>query len=405
MRARSRVFATGLAAACLIGSLATSVAIAAPMPAWAPLAASGPTNLPPVQSEVQRIAVDAEGGTYTLAQTTATGSGTLSFGQGFSFGYAGGATEITVFSVASGAFHEGQVASGTGIEGGTTVVAVSPDGKTITLSQPTTEAGSGFVIGASKEVTGLSNSLGSFHVGDAITGTGIPGGTTVESVGAGTLMLSQPPTAGGTSTLSATETTAAIGFDAEASALEAALDALPALDVAVTGGPGGKGGAEHHYSLIFGGEQADTNVPELSADSASLTGNNHHAAVYTAVEGGQGTTELAIYAQNVGGLPSSNTVMLEFSLPSGIMTTATPGGSGWSCAPGGAGQSSVSCETSEVAQPGLALPPLTPRSPPNPAPKAASSTSRSPAAVRSARPPTTCRSSSVRLRRRRACSR
>ncbi|MBS1887217.1 MAG: hypothetical protein JSU06_08520 [Actinobacteria bacterium] len=36
-------------------------------PAWRVLAATGPTNLPPVTKEVQRVAVDASGGTFTLA--------------------------------------------------------------------------------------------------------------------------------------------------------------------------------------------------------------------------------------------------------------------------------------------------------------------------------------------------
>jgi hypothetical protein len=68
----SRLFAISVAAACLAAGLLATAAQAA-APAWLPIAASGPTNLPPVQSEVQRVAVDAEGGVFTLtfnAQTT-----------------------------------------------------------------------------------------------------------------------------------------------------------------------------------------------------------------------------------------------------------------------------------------------------------------------------------------------
>jgi hypothetical protein len=47
-------------------------------PAWRVLAATGPTNLPPVTSEVQGVAVDASGGTFTLA-FEGQSTGALSF--------------------------------------------------------------------------------------------------------------------------------------------------------------------------------------------------------------------------------------------------------------------------------------------------------------------------------------
>ncbi len=62
-----------LAGACLFAAICAAPASAAPAPAWSPLAVSGPTVLPPTQSETQRLAVDAEGGTFTLTfegQTT-----------------------------------------------------------------------------------------------------------------------------------------------------------------------------------------------------------------------------------------------------------------------------------------------------------------------------------------------
>src|SRR5262245_47426530 len=46
-------------------------------PAWKLLAVTGPTNLPPTQSETQRLTVEAAGGTFTLGQQTAEGEGTL----------------------------------------------------------------------------------------------------------------------------------------------------------------------------------------------------------------------------------------------------------------------------------------------------------------------------------------
>jgi hypothetical protein len=64
-KAISRLLAVTAAALALTG-LGAGVAQAA-APAWQILAATGPTNLPPVTNEVQRVAVDASGGTFTLA--------------------------------------------------------------------------------------------------------------------------------------------------------------------------------------------------------------------------------------------------------------------------------------------------------------------------------------------------
>jgi hypothetical protein len=61
----TRLLAAGFAVLALAGLLATGAQAAAP--AWRVLGATGPTHIPPVTSEVQRLAVDASGGTYTLA--------------------------------------------------------------------------------------------------------------------------------------------------------------------------------------------------------------------------------------------------------------------------------------------------------------------------------------------------
>jgi hypothetical protein len=58
-----------LAALAALGCLCAlpGAAAATPAPTWLPIAATGPTVLPPVQSEVQRLAVDAEAGSFTLS--------------------------------------------------------------------------------------------------------------------------------------------------------------------------------------------------------------------------------------------------------------------------------------------------------------------------------------------------
>lgn len=109
------------------------------------------------------------------------------------------------------------------------------------------------------------------------------GGTATNEIQ--TLTISGTPT-GGTYTLTFTtpdgdeQTTAAIAYNANAAAIEAALEALSNLvpaDVAVTGsGP---------FSITFSGAYAQTNVPQMTA-TASLTGGTAPAATVTTATGG-----------------------------------------------------------------------------------------------------------------------
>jgi hypothetical protein len=72
-RAQRIVLLTALA--LIAAGLLVATSAQAAGPAWRVMGASGPTNLPPLQSETQELDVDAEGGTFTLsfgAQTTST---------------------------------------------------------------------------------------------------------------------------------------------------------------------------------------------------------------------------------------------------------------------------------------------------------------------------------------------
>jgi predicted acyl esterase len=73
--------------------------------------------------------------------------------------------------------------------------------------------------------------------------------------------------------------TAAIAFDATPAAVEAALDALPQTDVAVTGAAGGP------YTITFVGVLAKTDVDELIGDPTGLTGGAMTATVVTNTDG------------------------------------------------------------------------------------------------------------------------
>jgi hypothetical protein len=84
-----------------------------------------------------------------------------------------------------------------------------------------------------------------------------------------TVTLTGAPT-GGTFTLTYDgQTTGTIAYNASAATVDAALEALSNIgsgDVAVTGSAGGP------YTVTFGGALAATNVPEMTANGASLTG-------------------------------------------------------------------------------------------------------------------------------------
>jgi hypothetical protein len=90
---------------------------------------------------------------------------------------------------------------------------------------------------------------------------------------------------GGTYTLTyAGQTTAAIAYNANAAAVQAALVALSNLapgDVVVTGGPG----ASADLVITFGGTLAKRNVAAITTNAASLTGGAGTATITTATAG------------------------------------------------------------------------------------------------------------------------
>ena len=103
---------------------------AAPVPAWAPLASSGPTNLQPVQSEISRLQVDATEGTFTLSARTFLAKGTVAS--------LGVHTSAVVIEEEEGAFAAGQEIRGEYFAPGTTITVVI--GNFRVLSQPTTNS-------------------------------------------------------------------------------------------------------------------------------------------------------------------------------------------------------------------------------------------------------------------------
>lgn len=125
-----------------------------------------------------------------------------------------------------------------------------------------------------------------------------------------TVTITGTPT-GGTYTLTFDgETTAAIAFDAAASAVQAALEALSNVvpgDVTATGGP-------HPGTPVvvtFGGSYLGANVPQMTAASGSLTGGTTPTVTVTTGTGGgsgsaDGTETLAGFLFCAIAAPTSN---------------------------------------------------------------------------------------------------
>lgn len=169
-------------------------------------------------------------------------------------------------------------------------VAVDAAGGTFTLTFRTQlSTGSGELEAGSNVVTAVSG--GSFAVGQTVEAPGIPAGTTITAMGGfsfggnSTLTLSAPATSTGAETISASlnATTDPLPFDASASQLEDALEALSNLgsgNVAVSGGPG-DAGASSPYTATFRGALAGVNVAPISADASGLTGGASSAVVTT----------------------------------------------------------------------------------------------------------------------------
>jgi hypothetical protein len=314
-------------------------------PAWKVLAVTGPTNLPPRQSETQRITVEAAGGSYTLTKLVAEGEGTPVTRSGV-FELTEG-SDIATIVFAEPPFEVGQLVTGAGIATGTTVIAVTAT--TVELSAPATEtSGFSFLTALSKELSSVSSASGTFSVGDELSGEDIAAGTKITAVGAGgtTLTLSQFVTG------ASAEPVALKGFavssdltvDASPIVVQAAVESLgfPAGSLSVNGGPGGT--AETPYFVTFGGAPlAETNVDQLSVNGTNLEGAHADAHVDTTVPGGPGTGVIVVSPINVGGAATGGLITVHLGpLPEGIVTSGSAGGEEWSC-PGGAGEETVTC--------------------------------------------------------------
>ena len=351
-----RALILALASFCAV--TATAQASPAPAPALRLVAITGPTHLPPMQSEVQRVTVEAEGGTFTFTRQS-QGEGTPVVAQGH-LSLTAGSAVATIESVEAGAeFAVGDRITEPGAyePSERTIVSCSGDcktpGSTVTLSNPAvaTEANAPIEI-FTKELTALS---GEFHVGDEVAGSVWPyfaPETVVTAVNGATVTLSKAttfeywPPFESTIGIAITGHADPIAYDASPQVVQSALEGfLGAGSVSVTGGPGGD--AAHPYNVAFRGPFSDEDVEQLVVDRSGLSGEHAFVHVFTTVPGGRGTGDIYLMAANVGAESTNGTITAHVGpLPPGIVTTGPAHGGQWSC-PGGAGETEVTCTTEE----------------------------------------------------------
>jgi hypothetical protein len=348
------IFAGLMAISALaLGAFATDAGAAVvSAPSLKSLAVTSPTHLAPRQSEVQRLTVEAEGGTFGLAISTGTGKVTPISREVFVNSVEGS----PVLTIVEGKFEVGARALAGGLPFGDNFVLecstnCEEPGSTVTMSVPAEETTNDeFALVTPKLATVVE---GEFSVGAELEATDgeetfLPG-TVVTAVSGSTISLSQPPKGCifcENVPVSLVENTASIAYTASEAELQSAINSLPGLGtngIKVTGGPGGD--AAHPYFFAFGGKFENQDVPEIQVDESDLEGEHHFTKVFTTVPGGIGTGEIAVLPSNIGALPTSGTITARVGpLPTGIVTSAKPEGVEWNC-PGGAGESTIICTT------------------------------------------------------------
>jgi phosphodiesterase/alkaline phosphatase D-like protein len=205
-------------------------------------------------------------GLATGTTITAVGANTITLSIGVtSAGTAGALTagNVTNANASAGTFTVGMHIAGTGIPANATITAIN--GGTLTLSAVPTAAGTGVALAAgSRTISGVTTDTGAFTVGKTITGAGIPAAATITAADANSITLSATPTASGT----AVPLTADIGFNASATVVDTALEALPAIGA---GNVSVSGTVAAARDVTFGGTLAGTDVSELVCDGTNLT--------------------------------------------------------------------------------------------------------------------------------------
>jgi hypothetical protein len=351
------ILVLALTALVLIASVAQAAS-----PAWKLIGGEGPTNLPPKQSEIQRVTVEAEGGSFAFLHNDGETTGAPVVVEAH-LTYTSGNPVATIESVTGGtALETGDRVTGPGLPpypAETIITSCSSDcnapGSTVTLSNDpeSSEAGAAVEV-FTKELTGVGAGLA---VGEEVAGSSFEyfaPGTEVTAVGAGTVTLSNATTheyltSEGAIGFTFSEKSAPIAYNAPPQAVQSALEAMPALgsgSLSVNGGPGGDG--SHPYFVEFAGPLAGRDVQQLNVDGSALSGAHAHEEVTTVLPGGNGTGEIVIDPSNVGGEVTSGTATATLGpLPPGIVISGPANSElNWTC-PEATGENSITCTSNE----------------------------------------------------------
>ena len=172
-------------------------------------------------------------------------------------------------------------------------LTIKADGGKFSLSfrgRATAPRGTGWRQKNSILLTLVNPTEGTFAVGQGISGSFIPPGTTIVGVESGVIKLSQPAT--DATTPSEPIFAETLPPSASAAEVETALNALPSIggvggSVTVSGGPGDPTGSAP-YTIEFGGSLAGEALPPIVATHEGLTlgSGAGSAAVSTLQEGG-----------------------------------------------------------------------------------------------------------------------
>ena len=183
-------------------------------------------------------------------------------------------------------------------------------GGTFTLSfegQTTGAAGEGKLTAESTALTEVSAATGAFTPGEEIAGAGIPAETTIAAVSGANITLSQPTEA--VVPPGKTPLTAELSYEASIDSIQAALQGLPSIGTGnVTVGHEiieGHSGLGPGWRVVFRGALANTNVPQITADSSGLTPAGATVAASTLLEGTPFIPELISKFDSAGNLIES----------------------------------------------------------------------------------------------------
>jgi hypothetical protein len=120
----------------------------------------------------------------------ATGKGTKAILATGSGKRTSGSPVLTSLTTSTGTFEVGEAISGTGIPAGTTIVSIGAGELTMSANATSGSGTTTTLTSGSKVLSSVSITTGTFEVGQPISGTGIVAGTSITAVGAGTLTLS-----------------------------------------------------------------------------------------------------------------------------------------------------------------------------------------------------------------------